>query len=129
FDQGLDAPLLLAGLPATGGPGLYGLVRPAGARYWRAEETVELTIAGLAQCPRAEEDVAIFLSTLQFLAERENRGRPDPHEVPHVEVPVADITQHLRNSGFDVFDWTLPKLRTLLGYEPQGAPSGTSGTA
>jgi hypothetical protein len=128
FEKGLDAARLLAGLPTTGGPALYGLVRPAGGRYWRAEETVELTIAGLMQCQRAGEAVAIFLSVLELLVERERRSRMDPYEVPRVEVQSGALEQHLRRANFDVDKWTLPQLRTLLQYEPVGAASGGSGT-
>ena len=128
FKKGMDAATLLDGLPTTGGRALYGLIRPAGGRYRGAEDTVSLTIAGLVQCPRAGDAVAVFLSVLHLLIDKEQRTRSDPYEVPRVEVPGDQVNQHLQEAGFDLFAWTIPQLRTLLQYEPPDAVSGISGT-
>lgn len=124
----LDAEALLRGLPTLGAHTLYGLVRPAGPQYWRAEQSVELTMAGLVQCPHAEEEVSVFLSVLQFLTEREERIRPRPYEVSRLEVPSDQIAEHLRNAGVDFVPLAMKKVRVLLQYEPRDASSGVGGT-
>lgn len=124
----LDAADVLRGLPTLGAHGLYGLVRPAGPQYWGAEQPVVLTLAGLVQCPRAEEDVATFLFVLGFLSDKEQRLRLNPYEVPRLEVPSDHIAQHLRADGFDFVELALKKVRTLLAHEPPDAASGVGGT-
>ena len=128
YRAGKNANELLATLPTIGAHALYGLVRPAGARFWRAEEPLELTMGGLIQSPRGQEDVRIFLSVIEALSEREQQIRPQPYDVLHAEVTSEDIARHLRAAHFDFVDIALKKTRTLLRYEPPDAISGVGGT-
>jgi hypothetical protein len=128
YHTGVDATYVLAHLPTIGVHALYGLVWPAGPQYWQADQTIELTVAGLTRSPRGEGDVAIFIAALAALSERERRIRPLPFEVPRTEVSSAELARDLVSAGFDSIDLAMKKIRTLLRYEPRDAVSGVGGT-
>lgn len=86
YAQGLDATTAILTCPIVtigSGPGYYGWISASGSALstLKPDDTIALTVAGLARLPSAEQYVQRFLAALSLLVEAERPISPHPREI------------------------------------------------
>lgn len=94
-----------------------GLVFPDvrwGGWFYRAEDELKLTVAGLNECPSAGREIRYFIDALRYIARREWEDVPQsPNEVSNLQVTSDEIKQELGGDDAD-----LARTHLLFSIEP-----------
>lgn len=88
----------------------------------RPDIELRLSLFGIAQCPDADDDVALFLDALRWLATVEAEHVIDTSDQSTVEVvaSAADFSEHLSSTPWGASPINVRKVGMLLQNEPPG---------